>query len=300
MKAVKFLLGGALVLASVAAGVSQAAATEHHGSGPSTCTGTLTSPGLLAGSYPGNVVVTGFCLVNGGATVVNGDLRLAPGAGLNATFANNDVAGTGTTSLTVKGDIRVESGAVLALGCEPNFSPCADDPAASTGGTLTGHNRVEGTITGIQPLALLVHASKIEGDVTQTGGGGGLSCAVPTTGVFSLIQSPVFSDYEDNTLGGDLTVSGLQTCWFGALRNHISGSVTADRNTMVDPDAGEVLANHVGENVSCFNNSPTVQYGDSMSSPNQVEGSASGECGFKVLQPDPSPTGPPTHISVRS
>ena len=43
-------------------------------------------------------------------------------------------------SLTVRGDVKVGYGAVLAMGCEPNFSPCSDDPNASTGGTLTGQN----------------------------------------------------------------------------------------------------------------------------------------------------------------
>lgn len=66
---------------------------NHHR--PSTCTGTFKTPGVLAGKYKGGVVVTGVCAVNGGAAVVQGDLILAPGSALNATFALNDVAGTG-------------------------------------------------------------------------------------------------------------------------------------------------------------------------------------------------------------
>ena len=34
-----------------------------------------------------------MCAVNGGAAVIKGDLILAPGSALNATFALNDVAG---------------------------------------------------------------------------------------------------------------------------------------------------------------------------------------------------------------
>lgn len=301
MKAVKLLIGGTLVLSIFLVGTTRAGATGNPETAKAShCTGTLTAPGLLHGTYAGNVVVTGYCVVNGGAAVVKGDLRVAPHAGLNATFALNDVAGSGTSSLTVKGDIRAENGATLAIGCEPNFNPCTDDPAAATGGTLRGHDVVGGNIVGFQALGMLVHASTVEGDIAQSGGGGGQSCAPPSTGLFSLMHSPVFSDYEDNTIGGDVTVTGLQTCWFGALRNAVGESITADRNTMADPDASEVLANHVEDDISCFNNNPAVQYGDSMSSPNVVEGKASGECGFTVLQPDPSPAGPPTHISVRS
>ena len=45
------------------------------------------APGLLAGTYPSNVLVSGVCNVNGGPATVLGDLVIALGAGLNATFA---------------------------------------------------------------------------------------------------------------------------------------------------------------------------------------------------------------------
>ena len=195
---------------------------------------------MLAGKYRGDVVVTGVCAVNGGAAVIKGDLILAPGSALNATFALNDVAGKGTSSLTVRGDIKVGDGATLGMGCEPNFQPCTDDPNAGTGGTLTGQNRVFGDVRARQALAVIIHASKINGDVSTSGGGGGVTCDVPTTGIFAELQSPVFSDVEDNTIGGNLTVTGLQTCWLGGLRNHVRGSLVDAKNTMADPDANEI------------------------------------------------------------
>ena len=288
-----------LALSTLVIGAGAAAASEGHHAQPSTCTGTLSAPGVLAGTYRGDVVVTGVCAVNGGAAVIRGDLILAPGSALNATFALNDVAGTGTSSLTVKGDVKVGNGATLGMGCEPVFSPCTDDPKAATGGTLTGKNHVSGDVRASQALALIIHASTIEGDVSQRGGGGGVNCDIPATGIFAVLHSPVFSDYENNTIGGDLNVTGLQTCWSGSLRNHVRGDLFDANNTMFDPDAGEVLTNVVHGNIACFNNSPVVQYGDSMGSPNQVRGRAFGECAFSVKQPNPAPSGPLEPISVK-
>jgi hypothetical protein len=288
-----------LVLGGVVLGAGAAGAAQAGGHRPSTCTGTFKAPGVLAGKYKGDVVVTGVCVVNGGAAVIKGDLILAPGSALNATFALNDLAGTGTSSLTVKGDVKVGSGALLAMGCEPNFNPCTDDPNAGTGGTLTGQNKVFGNIRAFQSLGVLLHASTIKRSVSVIGGGGAESCIPPVPGVFADIGSPPFSDAEDNTIGGNLTMIGLHSCWLGALRNSVRGNVFVAGNKMADPDAMEILANLIHGSIACFGNSPAVQYGDSGSSPNQVKRHAFGECGFNVLKPNPDPNGPLTPISVK-
>jgi len=281
-------------------GAGAAGAAETHHPQSNTCSGTVTSPGTLAGVYRGNVVVTGVCAVDGGAAVIKGNLIIAPGAALNATFALNDVTGTGTSSLTVFGNVIVGSGAVMAMGCEPNFFPCSDDPNAGTGGTLTGHNHVFGNVAASQALTVITHASKINGNLNYIGGGGGVTCAVPTTGILAALQSPPYFDAENNTIGGSLTISGLQTCWMGALRNQIRGNVLVLKNTMADPDASEVLTNRVNGSIACFSNSPAVQYGDAAAaSPNQVRGFAFGECAFNVRQPSPAPNGPLEPISVK-
>lgn len=303
MKGFACAVGASLVLTSVAMGAGSASAHEPRESSRAVCSGTLAAPGVLAGNY-GNVVIEGVCAVNGGAAVVNGNLTLAPGSALNATFALNDVAGKGTSSLTVRGNLKVEDGAVLAMGCEANHSPCSDDPAAATGGTLTGDNHVVGNLKAYQALAVIVHASRIGGNVEQRDGGGGLSCAVPTSGIFSELGSPVFSDYEDNRLGGNLSVTGLRTCWYGALRNDVRGNFTSSGNIMADPDGDEVHSNTVAGNLRCFDNSPAVQYGDAVNGvPNTVSGVAKGECRFGLLLPNPvaappAPAGPLTPISV--
>ncbi len=111
------------------------------------------------------------------------------------------------------------------------------------------------------------------------------------------MQSPAFSDYEDNAIGGDLNIVGLQSCWLGALRNRVSGSVLDANGTFADPDASEVNSNFVQDNMVCLGNSPSVQFGDSMGTPNRVAGDARGECSFHAKQPNPAPNGPLTHIS---
>ena len=289
-----------LVLAIIVMGAGAAAA----GNAPqwhqhNTCTGTLNKPGVLAGTFRGNVVIKGVCAVNGGAAVIKGDLILAPGSVLNATFALNDVAGTGTSSLTVRGNIRVQRGATLGMGCEPNFMPCTDDPNAGTGGTLTGQNRVSGDVLASGALGVIIHASKIGGNVIILGGGGGVTCAIPSSGIFHLLGSPVFSDAEDNSIGGSLAIAQLRTCWLGALRNHVRGNLITAHNKMADPDANEVLANHVRGDIACFKNHPATQYGDSGSTPNLVQGRAFGECAFNVRKPNPAPSGPLEPISVK-
>ena len=110
-----------LLLATVVMGAGAAGAVERFPQ-PNECSGAVGSPGLLAGTYHGNVVVTGVCEVDGGAAVITGNLILAPGSALNATFALNDVT-SGTSSLTVHGNVNVGSGVVMAMGCEPVAFP---------------------------------------------------------------------------------------------------------------------------------------------------------------------------------
>ena len=110
---------------------------------------------------------------------------------------------------------------------------------------------------------------------------------------------------SSSSVGGNLTVTGLRSCWFGALRNNLRNSALVAGNTMADPDAMEVVSNTVRHSLSCLGNSPAVQYGDSVGTPNVVRRWATGECGFNVFQPNPartktSPAGPLTPISVRA
>lgn len=83
---------------------------------------------MLAGAYASGAVITGYCVVDGGPAVVEGNLTVAPGATLDATFASDDVSGSGPSGLSVSGNLKVDRGATLGMGCEPLRMPCADDP----------------------------------------------------------------------------------------------------------------------------------------------------------------------------
>jgi hypothetical protein len=260
-----------------------------------TCSGTLTAPGVLTGTFPGNVIVKGFCEVNAGQAVVTGNLTIAPGGGVVAAFALNDKTHSGFSSLTVKKNVVVGRAATLILGCEPNFFTCVDDNGKPP--TLQSRGTIGGSLLASAPLGVLVHNSTIAGLVTETGGGGGLSCT--PTGIFKLFNSPVFSDYEDNILGDSVSVTQVHSCWLGLLRNTVFGTLTFSSNKMADPDANEVLHNYVNRSLTCQGNVPAVQYGDSGSSPNAVHGAATGQCSFSRLAPNPAPNGPLSPIAVK-
>jgi hypothetical protein len=281
------LAAALIAVPAVTASASGAVSTK-------TCSGTPTAPGVLTGTYPGNVVVKGVCAVNAGPAVVRGNLAIAPGGAVLAIFALNDKTHKGFSSLTVKKNVTVGKGAALALGCEPNFFTCADDKGKTP--TLQSRGTIGGTLSAANPLGVLVHNSSITGSVTERGGGGGLSCK--PKGIFKLFQSPPYSDYEDNVVGGSVNVSGMTSCWLGLLRNDVHGNFTFSTNKMGDPDANEVLHNYVNRSLTCQANVPAVQYGDSGSSPNVVSRKATGQCSFRLRLPNPAPHGPLTPISV--
>jgi hypothetical protein len=265
------------------------------------CSGTSRAPGTLAGTYPA-VEIHGVCAVNGGRALIRGDLTVDSGGALLAIFALNDHSGHGHSGLTVQGDLIVQRGATLALGCEaktvPVFGradavfPCADDPHHERP-ALSSHDVVRGRIVAHNSLGVLVHNSTITAGVIQTGGGGGDNCHAK--GIFSRFQSPVYSDYEDNRIGGSLTVTGLRSCWFGALRNQVHGSLIATGDVMANQAAMEVATNAVRSDLTCRGDRPAVQFGNGDGHPNLVGRQAGGQCAFGVVLRSPTPQ---AHLSV--
>ncbi|HUE25918.1 MAG TPA: hypothetical protein VMP89_04020 [Solirubrobacteraceae bacterium] len=298
---VPLTIAAGLVLAIAGAWAAVAPAA-----GPSICSGKLGTPGLLKGTYPHGVVVKGACAVKSGKARVIGTLTVTKGSALAAAYGRHHA------SLSVTGDLVVGNGATVILGCKANPDgsgfPCLDDPNMKHP-TLTSHATVTGNLIENSPLAVIAHNSAIGGNVKETGGGGSVSCAPPTSGVFAKIMSPVYSDYEDSTVGGNMRISAMSSCWLGIARVKIHGSLSLSNNQMGDPDAIEVLSSHVGKNLSCVGNghpSPmppgTQPVWDSVDTgpmgsiyprapqPNTVGGTRSGQC---VSASPPTQGGPP-------
>jgi hypothetical protein len=298
MKRLGCRLSCLLGVSAVAFGVLTAGAGPAAAAGePQTCSGTSDSPGVLAGTYSSNVVVSGFCAVNAGPAVVNGNLTVRPNSALVAAFGLNDQTGTGSSSLTVNGNLKVESGSALILGCTPVSFGCFDDPNQNNP-TLSSPGSVSGNLDASQPLAVIVHNSVIGGNVSEAGGGGGLSC--DPSGVFSDFGIPPYSDYEDSSIGGSLGVTGLTSCWLGMARDQVSGNMNVVNNQLLDPDAIEILSNQIGGNLLCQQNSNVWDSFDlsdtglypRQPAPNTVNGNRVGQCVLASPATEGGPPGP--------
>lgn len=241
-------LFGAVGLALALASVGAAAATA---AGPYVCSGAFKTPGVLKGTYPDGVVVKGVCAVKSGKAHVIGTLTVSKGGALAAAY------GLHHSSLTVTGNVVVDSGGFVILGCKANPDgsgiPCLDDHAKVP--KLRSHTVVTGNVISNAPVGILIHNTAIAGQFKETGGGGGLSCNPPKSGVFAAIQSPVYSDIEDSSIGKNVAISGMKSCWLGLARDKVGGNVTIKNNAMGDPDAIEILATHIKKNLSCSGNS---------------------------------------------
>jgi hypothetical protein len=242
------------------------------------CRGTPRSPGRLAGVY-WDVVVRGVCVVNHGPAFVQHDLIVAHNGALIAAF------GRWHSRLSVGHDIFVNSGGTAILGCEAAHFACLDDPHPKRP-SLRSHDTVGGDLLARGALGIVVHNSWFGHNIVDVGGGGGVSCK--PMGVFTVFKSPAYTDYEDNWVGGSIWVQRIHSCWLGALRNWIGWSATVSSNKMADPDAMEVLTNVVRKDLTCWRNTPAVQYGDSHGMPNRVGLHAFFQCGFHVLKPNPA------------
>jgi hypothetical protein len=276
------LLGvGALALGALMASAAPAGAA-----GTQTCTGDLSdlpaSAGVLSGTYVGNVVVDGACAVDAGPAVIDGNLTLLLGSTLVAAFGGNG------SRLTVKGNLDVQQGAALVLGCNTTSFTCLDDPS-SDNPTLSSPAVVGGNLTATNALGVLVHNATIRGNVSETSGGGGVNCGPPDgpppPGAFGIFGSPVYSTFEDTSIGGNLGVSNLGSCWLGLIRDRVGGNMTVTGDQLADPDAIEINDNTISGNLACQGNSMAWDSSDITDDlyprayePNTVRGVRSGQC----------------------
>lgn len=246
MRALRALLvAGAIVAAAVFAGSGSASRTRALQN--VTCSGGSIAPGRYD-----SIDVTGFCDVPAGVVTVRRDLTIEAGAGLNAIEAG---------TLRVLGNLDVDSGAILGLGCSP-----------AIGCPFTTHDAVNGALNATEPAALLVHSATL-GSVSSDGGSVGVNCNFDPN-----LGAPDYVTFEDNHIARGADISGYTGCWFGFIRNRVEGDVTLDDNVNADPDAMEVVTNTIFGNLSCFDNFPTPQVGDSGGLPNVVFGQKLGQC----------------------
>jgi hypothetical protein len=285
---------GGLLLGALTAGQGVASASVSQ-LGVQVCSGTAASPGQLVGTYD-NLEIIGQCNVQNGPVTVYGNLQVAPNAALNAVF------GLDNSRLTVDGNLFVQNNASVMLGCDtvfvtlwgtdssfltPEF-PCIDDPNQNAP-TLTSHDVIRGNLIATNPLGVVLHNTAVSGNVSQNGGGGGNNCI--NQGIFNEdIGFPQYSGYFDGSIGGNLSITNLATCWFGSFRMNIGGSMINENDVNNDPDGNEIETNVIHGSFICTNDdSPAVQWGDGNGVPNEVGGAAIGECGFNVLVPNPAP-----------
>lgn len=283
-------------------GLASAAIARPAGDSAQTCTGTVGSPGALAGNYS-NLTITGSCVANSGPVNIAGNLTITSTGALTAIWALNDQTGSGNSNITVQGNVTVDSGGSLMMGCYslvnqqwgvtqllniPDF-PCFDDPNPGAP-TLNTHDVIDGNLVANNPLGVVLHGVTIGGNVVQNGGGAGTSCT--PVGIFNqYFGLPEWTDYANTVVDGNLSLSGLDTCWDGMFRNVVHGNMVLTNNAgglfFGAADANEYADNQVLGNLTCSGNNPAAQLGDSDGGPNQVAGNATGECGFNVILPNP-------------
>jgi hypothetical protein len=217
--------------------------------GDAVCTG----GGIHAGSYA-SLRIAGLCRIPHSATVVvRGDLTVGHHGLLNAVTPG---------TLVVHGDFVVRSGGGAGVGCSP-----------AAGCSVTTNDRIFGSVIADQPLFLIFHSDWVGGNITSSGGGGGITCNST-----ALFGGPVFSTFEDSTVGGHVSLADLHSCWFGFFRNNVAGSVWVTGSRMADPDANEIQTNTIGGDLVCYHDGPKPQSGDSGGLHNIVAGMEVGQC----------------------
>ena len=286
-------IGLGLVVAQLA-GASAASASTHGHHAEYTCSG-----GNIPSGHYESIVVTGLCYIPSGVVWIEHGLVVKPGALLDAVTPGDPTSGAPVVPATVnvRGNVWVDKGAVLLLGCSPAIA-CGNPP----GITL---DHVGGDITAVGAQGVVLHSVQVGGNVRILGGGGGTAadtCAVqmpgnpvnaalvPWSQDASLYFTPVYTDIEDSSIAGNVKVVGMDSCYLGFLRNEVWGNAQFVNNSYGDPDATEIGSSFIGGFLGCKNNIPAPQFGDGGAAPSTVGEGAYGQCAFSVQAPNPGPT----------
>ena len=238
-----------LVSAVLTSGVTVLVASSAGASGaPSyTCSGGVIPPG----NY-GPTTITGFCQMVGTYSF-KGGLTVASGGALDAA----DLSGAGAgcdVFVSVSGGIQVQPGAVLYFGNGPGT------------GCPNSNNVVNGGIAAVNGDTVVIHGTTINGGFSANGGGPG-NCNPSPAAPFGS-----YTNIEDSTVNGRTSVSNLNTCWIGIIRNQLHGGLVVNNNESSDTDAIEINSNLIKGGLSCAGNflNPAVTPDPNPLAPNGV------------------------------
>jgi hypothetical protein len=246
--AAALLISGTAVAAAKGVGASMVAYTCNGGE-------------IRSGNYA-SITVNGGCAVAAGAVItVVGNVTLAPGAMLDAQSA--------PSTITIGHNVTAGAGSLLGLGCQSPASTgnsaheCEVDPEGHS--TIT----VGGNVTATGAAAVLLNGITVDGNVTLSGGGS----QIPWT-------------IKNDTIRGNLTVSGQTTEWLGVLFNAIGKNATLTDIAVTDEHPGApgvyIVRNTVGQNLNCSGLTPGVSGGFVPGSVNVVGHNANGQCASLV------------------
>ncbi|MFZ2013451.1 MAG: hypothetical protein WAV00_06490 [Nocardioides sp.] len=230
---------------------------------------TCTGGDIPSGTYS-SVTVTGYCdVAQDGSTVINivGNRNVAAGAVFDAQSA--------PSMISVGRNVTVATGALVGLGCQPDYvdenenpvktgHPCTYEPDGSS--VIT----VKGNLTGTNADTVLLNGITVNRNVTFTGGG----------------DNEIPWSVKNNTIGGNLTASGITGDWFGVLFNTVGRNVSLSNITATDFGDPEptiyVVRNHVGHNLNCTGLGPNLSGGFVPGEVNYVGHKATGQCAALV------------------
>lgn len=242
------LAGSVVAIGFVAAKPSVAGAVVSNA-----CSGTAITPGILSGTYTGPVTVSGECIVNDLNVLAPDGLTVEPNSTLVAIYAPSDTP----VNLTVDGNLVVDPGGTLIMGCNITSQLCVEGAGVSD-------DVVNGNLIASSPLDVVVHSSLITGNVSENRGGGG-SAGIACAPINAF--GPAYSAFEDNEIDGSLSITNLITCYIGVQRNDIGffpfsfGILTFSGNHTGDPNGNEVGENFVAGALRCKTNIPAVHLG---------------------------------------
>ena len=225
-------------------------------------------PDIPSGTYS-SLTIEGLCEPAPNAVItVIGNITVAPGGVL-------DAQGNPST-ITVGHQVIAEPGSFLALGCLPHppghfyGHPCGTslvgnpldgiDPA-----TAASQITVNGNLTADGANTVVLNGITVKGNVALTGGGGPIPWAIKL-----------------NTIGGNITISGVTPDWVGLVKNTIGGNANLSNIHITDPTdptpTVQITLNTVGKNLNCSDIGPYLSGGAFPGEGNTVGGKATGQC----------------------